>query len=189
MAGPHHIIDPDSTLDIHLPSLFAGFTNSPVYSITGVSNGDADLLNQSIAQFVPAGEGLGSIGIKVVDASGDSLIRSLGIYSGIVSPDSLLEAATAERIGLPPADALQNSITCFPNPAGEELFVRGDFSQLGRSELRISNLTGGIVQAQQLYPEILKGDIRIDLSNQKPGVYIISILSKKASIFMKFIKF
>ena len=89
---------------------------------------------------------------------------------------------------MPPAEASKNSITCYPNPAGEELFIRGDLSGMGRAELRIINLTGGIIHAQQLYPEMLKGELRIDLSNQKPGIYILSIQSEKASIFIKFIK-
>jgi hypothetical protein len=188
MAEPHHIIDPDSTLEIHIPSLFRGFTGSPVYAITHVSNGEADLLNDTIAQFTPAGEGLGSIEIKVIDTGGDSLYRSLGIYSGTVAADSLLQAATSDLIRIPPAEAPKSSITCFPNPAGEELFIRGDLSLIGRAELRISNLTGGIIHTQQLYPEAFEGELRVDLSGQRSGVYILSILSENNSIFKKFIK-
>jgi hypothetical protein len=168
MAEPHYIIDPDSTLKIPVSSLFMGFTNNPNYSITYNSNGEADLLNDSIAQYIPDGEGLGSLTLKVVDAGGDSLIRRIGIYSGPVAPDSLLEAATSDQIPRKPATAFGNSINCFPNPAGEELFIRGDFSRIGRAELRISNLTGRIVHTQQLYSAPPEGDLRIDLSNICP---------------------
>ena len=189
MAEPHFVIDPDSTLNIPVRTLFAGFTNNPVYSITQESNGEADLVDDTIAQYTPAGEGLGSISVEVMDAGGDSLIRSVGIYSGRVAPDSLLEAATSDRIRIPSDRLLQNTVTCFPNPAGDELFIRGDFSRIGQAELRITDLTGRIIHSQQLFPENPEEELRIDLSNQRSGLYILSIQSENAHIFIKFIKF
>ncbi|MGW8314686.1 MAG: T9SS type A sorting domain-containing protein [Bacteroidales bacterium] len=189
LAEPHYFTLPGSALELHLPSLFSGFTDQPVYHITGAIQGEAVLMDDTLAKFTPAGEGLGLLQVRVEDAVGDSLTRTIGIYSGFVPADSLIQSDTSDPSGIRRTTPFDIEFTCFPNPAGEELFLQGDFTHLGEIDLKISTLTGETIRGWALTPGIRQENLRVDLALVPPGMYIISLVSGKYRGLKKFVKF
>ncbi len=81
MAEPHY--DCTNAVDVDLTCLSRGFTNSsPVYAISGVTNGTVSLIGGSTAHFVSTANSnaLGSFTYTVTDAKGCTMTQTVGIH-------------------------------------------------------------------------------------------------------------
>jgi hypothetical protein len=78
LAAPHTTCPVDSFVDIDLGQFTAGFTNAPVHSVFGATNGTVTVTN-TIARFTPAATGLAGFSFAVIDAEGSSLTNTVGI--------------------------------------------------------------------------------------------------------------
>lgn len=76
LAQPHYMLDIKKELNIEANELFKGFTNGATYS---VEEGQATI-NQGTIQFVALEKGFHVIVVKVEDAHGDSMRRTINIY-------------------------------------------------------------------------------------------------------------
>ena len=132
------------------------------YSVSSVL--PEDLLTASIEEQELILELTGAAGTIAIDIealsngrrAGDSFILTVGTGQSIESPEA-------------PAFAL------YPNPAGEEVFIRTSDNQSFRIE--IVNLYGQLVYTQ---PFCTSGE-GIDISGLDAGIYIIRIDNRKAS--------
>jgi hypothetical protein len=75
--------------------------------------------------------------------------------------------------------APENSLTVFPNPAGEELKIQNAESRI--EGIEIYNKLGQKVLSMH-HPST-----SVDVSKLKPGVYFIRLISKEETVFRKFI--
>jgi len=83
LADPHGVALTNTTVDIDLRQFTRGFTNaSPVYTVSGASNGVATLLNDHIVQFVPTPGMIGQAGFQftVLDADGCTITRPMNLF-------------------------------------------------------------------------------------------------------------
>jgi len=83
LADPHGVALTNTTVNIDLRQFTRGFTNaSPVYSVSGASNGVATLLNDHIVQFVPTPGMIGQAGFQftLVDADGCTITRPMNLF-------------------------------------------------------------------------------------------------------------
>lgn len=76
LAQPHYKLKVEEELNIAVKDLFRGFTGDLTYSI---EKGQA-VLDQNNIQFTASEKGFYSIVVKVKDAEGDSMSRTLNVY-------------------------------------------------------------------------------------------------------------
>ena len=83
LAEPHGVALTNTTVDVDLRQFTRGFTSSsPVYSVTGATNGAVSLRDGHIARFVPNAGDSGQAGFQwtVVDADGSMLARPMNLF-------------------------------------------------------------------------------------------------------------
>ncbi len=78
LAAPHGQCAQGAFLDVDLSQFTAGFTNAPVHTVFGATNGTVTVTN-AIARFTPAATGLAGFSFAVVDAEGSALTNTFGI--------------------------------------------------------------------------------------------------------------
>jgi len=82
MAAPHIAMKAGTSYELDAARLTAGFTQKPVYKVTGATHGELTLLpDGKIVRFTPAANftGLASFALTVTDAEGDSMSRTVGV--------------------------------------------------------------------------------------------------------------
>ncbi|MEY4433398.1 MAG: hypothetical protein RLZZ44_1532 [Bacteroidota bacterium] len=79
MSKPHNFLSNDEPVVLELNDFFKGFEKRPVYSISNIQNGNVVIVDKKI-QFTPLNKGLASVVVKVVDAAGDTMTRTLNFY-------------------------------------------------------------------------------------------------------------
>lgn len=80
-----------------------------------------------------------------------------------------------------------NRITVYPNPVQNELFIKSEPGSHELFTIRILDLAGKTLHDANLRPEN-EGDIRINTSQFKPGIYLLIINSGKTFKVSKFVK-
>jgi autotransporter-associated beta strand protein len=83
LADPHGIASTNTTVFVELRQFTRGFTNnSPLYSVTGATNGSVTLLSGHIARFVPTAGFIGPAGFQfsVLDGDGSTLTRPMNLF-------------------------------------------------------------------------------------------------------------
>jgi autotransporter-associated beta strand protein len=83
LADPHGIALTNTAVVVDLRQFTAGFLNSsPVYSVTGTTNGTVSLINGCFAWFVPTANYIGTAGFQftVVDSQGSTLTRPMNLF-------------------------------------------------------------------------------------------------------------
>ena len=83
LADPHGITLTNTVVEVDLRQFTRGFLNStPVYSVTGASNGVVTLLNGHVAHFIPTAGYIGPAGFQwtVLDAAGSTLTRPMNLF-------------------------------------------------------------------------------------------------------------
>ncbi|WP_308991001.1 T9SS C-terminal target domain-containing protein [Mariniflexile litorale] len=79
MAQPHYFINLGEHIELDLIDYFMGYELNPEYSVSIVENGKV-ALNKEKLQFKTDKKGLASFVIKVKDAEGDSMSRTINVY-------------------------------------------------------------------------------------------------------------
>lgn len=82
LADPHAMTSTNTAVDVDLWTYTGGFTNfSPVYTVTGISNGVVTLTASHVAHFVPATNylGLGSFQFTVTASDGSSYTNAVAV--------------------------------------------------------------------------------------------------------------
>ena len=79
MAAPNFAVQINKLLSIDLKQLSRGYTDKPVYKISGVKNGRADVKDNGTVLFTSAQPGLASFYFTVTDASGSSFTKPVNI--------------------------------------------------------------------------------------------------------------
>jgi hypothetical protein len=94
MGGPHYFMLPANNLSIDLKTLARGYTNTPVFTINNVVNGNVapDAGNPGTVIFTPAAAGLASFEFTVADAEGSTMTRTINIlaHADVALPVSLV---------------------------------------------------------------------------------------------------
>ena len=83
LADPHGVALTNSIVNVDLRQFTRGFLNStPVYSVTGATNGTVTLLDGHVAQFVPNTSYVGPAGFQwtVLDADGSTISRPMNLF-------------------------------------------------------------------------------------------------------------
>lgn len=80
MAQPHYFINTSETLNVDVEKLFRGYTNKPKYTIVKVINGSVSLEKKEIS-FKSKNKGFSSIEVKVEDADGDTMTRTINVFA------------------------------------------------------------------------------------------------------------
>jgi hypothetical protein len=88
LAAPHTTCALGSYVDLDLSQFTAGFTNLPLHTVFGASNGTVTVTN-TIARFTPATNGLAAFSFAVTDAEGSSLTNTVGIHVTEAGPPLL----------------------------------------------------------------------------------------------------
>ena len=184
MANPHYFIAEDSVLECSIPSLFCGFEFLPVYIILPGTSGTTTLVDDSIARFTPLGAGLDHIDLMVRDATGDTLIRRVGIFTGTQPADEAYAGPTS--VEQAPGKEIPMQLSCYPNPAGNEIFIRVKCSPALPSDLRVYDMAGKTVCRSRIMPGELDVPLRLDLSVWSPGLYLLSLKTDREVLYHKF---
>ena len=81
MAAPKAECRVGAAIDVDLLALSRGYSDKPVYTLSGASGGGVVLVNGRHARFTPNGRGdaLGGFSFTVTDAAGDSMSRTVGV--------------------------------------------------------------------------------------------------------------
>lgn len=134
MATPHYDCPAGGALDVDLAALSRGFQDHPVYSITTVSNGTAQILSDGrTVRFTPgeSRESLAGFGFSVADAANRVMTRAVGIH---VLPGV---APSAPRLGIGRQE--HSLVLDLVGPAGRSLVVERA-TALGGEWVRWTNL-------------------------------------------------
>ena len=198
MDNPHYFLETGENLDIDLSIYTRGFTDSPVFGLSDIVNGSANIdANSSIVHFSPVAEGMSEFKFTVTDAEGSSLTQKMGLYTGEMASDSMFSYSyykdrdETEIIYVPHVTGTishtadeKKHIDIFPNPADNWLTIC--FGSNATGEYSIFNIHS------QLY---LTGKLNnmsenlIDISGLDNGVYIIQIQIKDTGVqVFKFFK-
>jgi hypothetical protein len=180
MAGPHYFVPADSILQINIPELFRGYENQPAYSFTAQGVGEAFLMDDSVIHYVAQDEGLASLELKVEDADGDTMVRTIGIFSGkIPGIQTVVSSPRAEKIF---------TACCYPNPAGEEVFIYLETESASPVYISVTDITGRLVLAKREYPDPEGYIIRIETGSLAEGIYQVSIRTAEHQKTIRLIK-
>ena len=80
LAAPHVTCVQDSYVDVDLSQYTIGFTNLPIHTVFGATNGTVTITNTSARFTPPSGfTGLGSFRFAVTDADGSTLTNTAGV--------------------------------------------------------------------------------------------------------------
>jgi len=82
MAAPNHEVAAGASVDIDLHALARGYlATTPVFTLSGQTNGTVALVSNRYARFTPSGNAnaLGAFSFTVTDSAGDSMTRSVGV--------------------------------------------------------------------------------------------------------------
>lgn len=79
MAQPHFFINENDMLDLHLVNYFKGFEKQPKYSFSNVKNGKVSVKENTL-QFKAISTGMCSFEIKVIDAEGHTMVRTINVF-------------------------------------------------------------------------------------------------------------
>ncbi|MBN2341642.1 MAG: T9SS C-terminal target domain-containing protein [Deltaproteobacteria bacterium] len=80
MNAPHVFTDENTPVAVDATSLFGGFTDAPVYTVTNISGGTA-MVEETQITFTPASCGFAAFDATVTDADGTTLTRTINVYS------------------------------------------------------------------------------------------------------------
>ncbi|MDR3219320.1 MAG: T9SS C-terminal target domain-containing protein [Dysgonamonadaceae bacterium] len=81
MANPHYDLPSGKTMEIALESIFFGFKQKPVYTVSDVKNCQAEIKgNKLIVKTLQKKENLASFTVKVKDADNSVYYRTIGIH-------------------------------------------------------------------------------------------------------------
>lgn len=203
MSKPHYFIAQNENLTIDLKNYTRGFTNNPVYSVSNVVNGNANLVaNSSVVSFSSANQGIAEFMFDVTDADGSSLTQTIGIYIGTVPDDDAFsydyyktrDLSEKVTVGIgTTVDQLMNNgfdfkIETYPNPANKTLNVKFELPQANCTEFSILDISGRILFTEE---KQIAGGIHakvIDINEFLPGVYFLKLSSGNLRKTVKFIK-
>ena len=74
----------------------------------------------------------------------------------------------------------------YPNPASEVIYIETEELRNGKAEYRIINTMGTVVASGSIMTETKN---EINISELKPGFYIITVITENGSASNKFIKY
>ncbi len=103
MAKPHYIIDATQTVSVNLGQAFMGYSKSPSYAVSGVTNG-AVTISSGTAKFTPSACGMASFTLTVNDSEGASMTKEIVVFvngscSTTVAPTALPTTAPTSAPG------------------------------------------------------------------------------------------
>ncbi len=218
MGQPHYFLDSTDSIDIDLSQYTRGFTNSPEYILSDITNGSADFADSSyIVRFKPLSEGLSGFTFTVTDAEGTSMSQSIGVFSGKITEDSLFTYSyaldrdsttlvtvdsvltysdvdysdTTDTTGTTTNITQEQSLTnlvIYPNPASDKLIVSFSLDKKNEVKLKISNIMGEVIINDEYL--VLQGNNTniLDISDLIPGFYLLSIYNNNNCNTLRFIK-
>ncbi|MDW3649425.1 MAG: T9SS type A sorting domain-containing protein [Bacteroidia bacterium] len=123
----------------------------------------------------------------------DAALYGSGIYQvkGRNSDGCYLESDTLSvqvENGVGIDESINRALRVFPNPVEDMLVIRSDFPLSLIEDLQLTSLDGRQIQMQELYVKIFPGEVKLDLSNLKAGIYLLSIEIEDQWYIRKLIK-
>ena len=115
-----------------------------------------------------------------VDASN----RNTFIYA-LVSDD---EITLEEITGVEDVNSLAEGITIYPNPIADNVYIKFNTKVDGNLTIKLFNVTGALVKEIKIKGSNNRNTIRVPLTNQTKGIYILEIEGKKMNWRTKFVK-
>ncbi|MCB0556003.1 MAG: T9SS type A sorting domain-containing protein, partial [Phaeodactylibacter sp.] len=85
------------------------------------------------------------------------------------------------------AKATSTSLAVFPNPTRDELTAVFQLPEAGPVQLLITDLTGRVMQQQQIMADAGRQEAKLDASTFVSGVYIIHLVSNGERVMQKFV--
>ncbi|MEI8086659.1 MAG: T9SS type A sorting domain-containing protein [Paludibacter sp.] len=175
MMNPHYNATISNTLDIDLGQYSLGYTTSPAFVISGLSNCSVSMVSGTkTARFSSTKKGLAKFNFTVTDAAGSSMTRMINVNVG--------EATT----GINTLNQ-NDDISIYPNPAQNSLFISNLNNLIGSNRISISNSIGQKVLEYNSKHATSETSLSIDISALQSGIYFITIGHNKAA--KQFIKY
>ncbi|MBN1187937.1 MAG: T9SS type A sorting domain-containing protein [Bacteroidales bacterium] len=206
MDRPHYFLNNTDNITFDLSDYTRGFTNSPVFEITNILNGDAILESgTSLVTFTPSVNGLGELEFNVVDEDASSMTRKIGFYKGqilgdsmftytylldragtmMVTVDSVNTVTPVTNIAFMPADDI---IHIYPNPAYDILNISLKSYEKSSIEYNIMDMTGRYVYNGQTPIFSSDNQMQINVSGLPAGLYLLNIYNSEFRKTIRFIK-
>jgi len=123
---------------------------------------------------------------NAIRASGDRVFRPDNEYGyGIPNFENALNALTQ------PEPTVDNDILLYPNPAlNNHVFVKFDDNNYGlKSEIRLIALDGKLISSTMVIPSNVSDNIQIDLSQNRAGIYLLTVINSNGKFTRKLIKY
>ena len=79
MSQPHFFINEKDTLELKVSNYFKGYENAPIHTVSNVKNGTVSIKKDKL-QYKATSKGLNAFDIKVVDADGDTMTRTIHVF-------------------------------------------------------------------------------------------------------------
>jgi hypothetical protein len=118
---------------------------------------------------------------------GGSTLASGGAFGASETTNFCLSGGT--RIGQSRVETTDSkeSLTCFPNPAREVLNINYESKIDGQVSLKVMNLVGQVISANDLYVTKGQNTHQLDLNAMNSGTYIMLVENEESSVSQRFI--
>lgn len=177
------------------PELYCQLGATYKYDIIAVDSDDDDLFLSYYekpywASFTVTGNGTATLTGKIPSGVTKVFTVKIAVFDGFTEP--VVQEFKITR-GLPPTGVVdeslaENQFSCYPNPS-TGLVTIALSTNSPSVELIITNVAGQIVMIKQLNPDKNELAEDIDLSDQKKGVYYITIRAEEGISTQKLILF
>jgi hypothetical protein len=169
---PHYEARVSNNLDIDLGQYSSGYTSSPAFSISGLTNCSVSMLTGTkTARFSSTQKGLAKFNFTVTDAAGSTMTRTINVVVGD-------NQTSLENVN-------QKNVSLYPNPVVEKICVSWLDGIQNINAITISNSAGQRIIEKSIVSGV-ENKIWLDVSGLKAGVYFVSV--GKNSIAGRFIK-
>ena len=171
MMLPHYESKVSSNLDIDLVQYSSGYTATPVFTFSGLTNCSVSMLpGTKTAHFSSTQKGLAKFNFTVTDAAGSTMTRTINVLVG--DNQTALGNVNVE------------SVSIYPSPATNEICISGLAYKNDFSTIYITNASGQKVLSKR--QNNTDNKIYLDVSSLTSGVYFVS--AGKISKVARFIK-
>ncbi len=130
------------------------------------------------------------LGLVPMDAGNDSIVvtgdnEEYNVEA--VSDGNSITVTSSGATGFSePTDA--NGFTIYPNPIADNVYIKFNTKVDGNLTIKLFNVTGALVKEIKIKGSNNRNTIRVPLTNQTKGIYILEIEGKKMNWRTKFVK-
>jgi hypothetical protein len=172
MGGPHYFGAPGTPLNIDITELSKGYTSSPTFTLSNVTNGTAVLSTGSgnkTVTFTPTAQGVASFQFTVTDAAGSSLQRTVNMLANA----SVTGREATTPIAQLPAGPVYK-VWPVPNNGRFYVLVSGVNKSMS---VKVFSLDG-----KQILTGSLQPGVQLPLTVTAKGTYIVQVLNTEGQI-------